>query len=49
MPGLDINWFRTDKGYDPNVIKKSLERRFRDVKLVDEIIEKDSQWRKCNI
>jgi len=38
MPGLDINWLRTDKGYDPNVIKKSLERRFRDPKLVDQII-----------
>ena len=48
MPGLDINWFRADKGYDPNVIKKSLERRFRDPKLVDDIIEKDNDWRKRN-
>jgi hypothetical protein len=38
MPGLDINWFRTDKGYDPNIIKKSLERRFRDPLLVNQII-----------
>ena len=29
MPGLDINWFRKDKGFDPDIIKKSLERRFR--------------------
>ena len=49
MPGLDINWFRTDKGHDPNVIKKSLERRFRDTKLVDQIIERDLQWRKSTI
>lgn len=48
MPGLDINWFRADKGYDPNVIKKSLERRFRDTKLVDDIIEMDNDWRKRN-
>ncbi len=48
MPGLDINWFRADKGYNPDVIKKSLERRFRDPKLVDEIIEKDNDWRKRN-
>lgn len=49
MPGLDINWFRADKGYDPNVIRKSLEKRFRDTKLVDEIIEKDNEWRKRNL
>lgn len=48
MPGLDINWFRADKGYNPDIIKKSLERRFRDPKLVDEIIEKDNDWRKRN-
>lgn len=42
MPGLDINWFRADKGYDPNVIRKSLEKRFRDTKLLDDIIEKDN-------
>lgn len=46
MPGLDINWFRADKGYNPDIIKKSLERRFRDTKIVDEIIEKDNEWRK---
>lgn len=46
MGGLDINWFRAEKGHDPNVIKKSLERRFRDTKLVDDIIAKDQEWRK---
>jgi seryl-tRNA synthetase len=49
MPGLDINWFRVDKGYDPDVIRKSLEKRFKDIKIVDDIIEKDAQWRKCII
>jgi len=46
MPGLDINWFREDKGYDPNVIRKSLERRFRDPKIVDTVIQMDQEWRK---
>ncbi len=48
MPGIDINWVRTDKGHDPNVIRKSEERRFRDPKLVDVIIEEDQIWRKSN-
>jgi hypothetical protein len=46
MPGLEINWFRAEKGYDPNIIRKSLERRYRDPKIVDAIIEKDLEWRK---
>jgi len=46
MPGLDINWFREDKGYDPSIIRKSLERRYRDPKTVDVIIQLDQQWRK---
>lgn len=46
MPGLDINWFRKDKGCDPDIIRKSLERRYRNPALVDEIIEKDNEWRK---
>lgn len=49
MPGLDINWFRAEKGHDPNIIRKSLERRFRDVKVVDEIIGLDQEWRKSNL
>lgn len=48
MGGLDINWFRAEKGHDPNIIRKSLARRFRDPKLVDTIIEKDLEWRKSN-
>lgn len=51
MPGLDINWFRKDKGFDPDIIKKSLERRYRKPEIVDEIIAKDTEWRKskCDI
>lgn len=46
MGGLDINWFRAERGHDPNIIRKSLERRFKDPKLVDQIIELDQEWRK---
>ena len=46
MPALDINWFRVEKGFDPNIIRKSLERRYRDPTLVDRIIEMDQEWRK---
>jgi seryl-tRNA synthetase len=45
MP-IDINLFRADKGGDPELIKESQRRRFASVELVDEIIEKDSQWRR---
>ena len=48
MPGLDINWFRVEKGYDPEKIRESLRRRYRDPKLVDQIIEEDAKWRKSN-
>lgn len=47
MGGLDINWFREEKGHNPDVIRKSLVKRFRDPKIVDEIIAKDKEWRKC--
>lgn len=35
MPGLDINWFREDKGHNPDVIRDSIKRRFKDPKIVD--------------
>ena len=44
--GLDINLFRTDKGGNPDAVRESLRRRFKDVKIVDEIIAKDEEWRK---
>lgn len=44
MP-LDINFFRTSSGGNPDVIKESQRRRFASVELVDEIIENDEKWR----
>ena len=34
-------------GGDPEKVKKSERDRFRDDKIVDEIIEIDGRWRKC--
>lgn len=48
---LDIDLFRADKGGDPEKMRENQRKRFKDVKLVDLIVEKDSQWRqrKCNL
>mmetsp|Transcript_1760 Transcript_1760/g.3916 ORF Transcript_1760/g.3916 Transcript_1760/m.3916 type:complete len:470 (-) Transcript_1760:59-1468(-) len=43
MP-IDINTLRKDKGGDPDLVRKSEERRFRDPKVVDTIIECDEAW-----
>ena len=45
MPGVDINLFRTEKGGNPDLIKKSCERRGKDPAIVDQIIELDKVWR----
>lgn len=34
-------------GGDPEKVKKSERERFRDDKIVDDIIEIDNHWRKC--
>ena len=43
---LDIELFRTEKGGDPEKIKESQRKRFKDVTLVDKVIEHDTAWRK---
>lgn len=45
MP-IDINLFRSEKGGDPELVRKSEAMRCRDGKLVDEVIEIDGEWRK---
>ena len=42
---LDINLFRIEKGYDPQVIRDSQKKRYKNVELVDQIIEYDNLWR----
>mmetsp|Transcript_24818 Transcript_24818/g.37742 ORF Transcript_24818/g.37742 Transcript_24818/m.37742 type:complete len:464 (+) Transcript_24818:178-1569(+) len=44
---IGIEIFRKDKGGDPDLVKESERRRFRDPKIVDEIIEIDQKWIKA--
>jgi len=42
---LDLDFFRKDKGSDPEKIRENQKKRFKDVQLVDTVIEKDKHWR----
>ncbi|XP_072381366.1 serine--tRNA ligase, cytoplasmic [Diabrotica undecimpunctata] len=42
---LDIDLFRKDKGGNPDLIKENQKKRFKDVVLIDTVIEKDTTWR----
>ncbi|XP_056638377.1 serine--tRNA ligase, cytoplasmic [Diorhabda sublineata] len=42
---LDLDLFRTDKGGNPDLIRENQKKRFKDVALVDKVIERDSTWR----
>lgn len=44
---LDIDLFRTDKGNDPNKIRENQKLRFKDLNLVETVIDKDAEWRNC--
>ena len=44
--GLDINLFRTEKGGNPDLVRESQRKRYKDPKEVDAIVEKDEEWRK---
>ena len=44
---LDVEQFRADKGGDPKKIKENQAKRFKDVTLVDKVVEADCTWRKC--
>ncbi|XP_078000963.1 serine--tRNA ligase, cytoplasmic-like [Glandiceps talaboti] len=43
---LDLELFRTDKGGDPAKIKENQAKRYKDVTLVDNVVEADTKWRK---
>lgn len=36
---LDIEFFRSDKGHDPNKVRVNQEKRFKDLKLVETVID----------
>ncbi|XP_015517694.2 serine--tRNA ligase, cytoplasmic [Neodiprion lecontei] len=42
---LDLDLFRTDKGFDPEKIRENQRKRFKDVGLVDTVVERDTFWR----
>eukprot|EP00794_Sanderia_malayensis_P007508 gene7508-8341_t len=43
---LDLDLFRVDKGGDPEAIKANQRKRFKDVAIVDKVVELDAKWRK---
>lgn len=42
---LDLDLFREDRGGDPNKIRENQKLRFKDLKLVETVLEKDAEWR----
>lgn len=44
---LDLDLFRTDKGGDPELVRETQRKRFKDVTLVDKLVAVDTEWRKC--
>ena len=43
---LSIDLFRPDKGGDPEKMRQNQINRYKDPRLVDQIVEKDEEWRK---
>lgn len=46
---LDLDLFRTDKGGDPEIVRETQRKRFKDVTLVDKLVAADTEWRKCKM
>lgn len=42
---LDLDLFRSDKGGNPDKIRENQTKRFKDVELVNTVIDKDALWR----
>ena len=45
---LDITLFRVDQGGNPELVRESQRRRFKDPEIVDQIIQLDTEWRTGN-
>lgn len=43
---LNIDLFREEKGGNPELIRESQRRRFKDPTIVDQVIRVDNEWRK---
>lgn len=44
--GIDIELFRAEKGGNPELIKTSQRNRYKNVQLVDDVIQSDLEWRR---
>lgn len=44
---LDLDLFRPDKGGDPDAMRENQKKRFKDVGMVNKVIDLDGMWRKC--
>lgn len=42
---LDLDLFRADKGGNPDKIRENQSKRFKDVGLVNTVVERDTTWR----
>ncbi len=43
--GIDIELFRVEKGGNPDLIRASQRNRYKNVQLVDDVIDADLEWR----
>lgn len=43
---LNIDFFREEKGGDPELIRNSQRGRYADVELVGKVVSADVEWRK---
>ena len=46
---LDLDLYRADKGGNPEKIRENQSKRYKDTTLVDQIVEADTKWRKCEL
>lgn len=46
---LDIDLFREEKGGNPEKIRQNQRDRFKDVELVDQVVNNDLKWRQCKL
>ncbi|KAM6454483.1 serine--tRNA ligase, cytoplasmic [Liasis olivaceus] len=44
---LDLDLFRADKGGDPELVRETQLKRFKDPALVDALVAADGAWRRC--
>ncbi|KAG9485357.1 serine--tRNA ligase, cytoplasmic [Eleutherodactylus coqui] len=44
---LDLDLFREDKGGDPELVRETQRKRYKDAGLVDALLVADTAWRKC--